>query len=301
MAARIHELLESRQVKGSSGGIETAWVALILDAENEEAAYAAAINANDPKAAPETLYGAIRDEPPDIAKQAQRIFRVEFRYSSQTRPTGDGGGPPPQQGGGPGGGNPDGKPPDQAVGAELSFSTGGDTKHIYQSIQTIESLSRDDKDPPNFHRLIGVSVNGVEGCDIYAGKCEFQISRRFSSVSYGWFQRIMASVATTNKKPFQGGSPGEVLFLGADGGMQPGNAAPWSISGRYAYSKNRVAVPVGDEITFDFVGGWEYLWAFYEKTTQTIGGEQFEIQRPKWAYREQVYEETDFTFMGLDS
>lgn len=214
-------------------------------------------------------------------------------------------------GGDDGGGNPvSGVPGSTELGREFSFSTGGGTKQIFNSIRTLQkfgaTVGGERMPAPDFGGLIGVPLGGGEitGCHIYTSSCEFSVSQQLEKLTVGYILRLMATTAKTNKTPFYGTAPGETLFLGADGHFRDGAERPWQVNGRFAYSPNLIPEPAGPIQFHEKVPGWAYLWFQYERRTETIVhlGQtiEVEVQLPKYCYVEQVYYEEDFGILNME-
>ena len=313
MAKRLHPLLSDGDFTAGPSGVQGKKIFLALDyADQGEAEEAARIEC------PEEIQGIPRGSI-SATRLAPGRYLIEAEYASGIRPQaeqGAGQSPPAEENPLPEGidsqpaSRPE-APPRQAseqIGAELSFSTGGGTERIYLSKRTIHAVARKAnindgaKAAPNFHRLIGVSQRGVEGCEVHSSACNFTVTKRFAVMELGYFMKLLKATAHTNEKAFCGFQPGEVLFFGADGGFRQGNDAPWQISGKFGMSPNRKNVKIDDEglLTLPDVEGWNYVWTYNEKTTETIGGVTYEIERPRFAYCEQVYDKWDFKDLKLD-
>lgn len=246
------------------------------------------------------------------------VYLADMDYSASIRSEGvndlagnpPGSDPGPQEGPAEGGGNPvSGVPGSTELGREFSFSTAGGTERIFLSKETRykvgETIGNEAKPAPDFGGLIGVPLGGgeIEGCEVYSAKCEFSVSQRLAILTVGYILRLMASTATTNKLPFYACARGEVLFLGGDGHYRDGSELPWSVNGRFAYSKNVAEKVVGNIHLVD-IWGWNYLWFQYERRTETIVhlGQtiELEVQYPKHGYVERVYDETDFSVLNME-
>lgn len=104
--------------------------------------------------------------------------------------------------------------------------------------------------PPNFNRAIGVSKDGVAGCDKIAPKVEFQIVRDFVGINIYYIALLKALTGTVNASPWQAGqfNTGEVLFLGASFAPSQNNqatAAPLQRGTfKFALSENKANVDI---------------------------------------------------------
>lgn len=311
MAGRLHELKGSGDFTSGPSGTNGKIAYLAIGYESQSEAHEAALIAS-----PEVI-GSIPRGSISVTTHSPKMYGIEVEYAGGVRPAAEataGQSPPPGDTSGPPGtdstpsNRPD-SPPRQAselCGAELSFSTSGATERIYISKRTRHAIGRADVGAiaPDFHRLIGVSNAGIAGCEVVARQTNFTVSRRFPTLQLGYFTKLLNATATTNKQAFCGFPAGSVLFYGADGGYKQGDTAnPWSVSGKFGMSPNRNAVDIDDDpgnLRFPDVLGWNYIWTYNEKTTESIGGITYEIERPKFAYCEQVYDESDFKVLMMD-
>jgi hypothetical protein len=95
-----------------------------------------------------------------------------------------------------------------------------------------------------------------------------------------------------NNAAWKGFQPGEVLFLGASGSNR--GDGYWEITFRFSASPNMTNLQVGS-ITIADKPGWAYVWFRYQDTADA---NQL-IKRPVAAYVERVYDEGDFTQIGI--
>ena len=183
---------------------------------------------------------------------------------------------------------------DDAV--EISFSTGGGTKHV---VQAISQRCVFGNDPAN--TLIG--WNGKNGEDVeYAGvdvpdaniQLTLTVKRKMSDLGTNWQRSIAAVTGKVNSKTFRGWKAGEVLFEGVS---LSGKENDDNISVSYNFSIRRNETNV--KIAVDSVGnavtasakGFEYAWA----VTKFVAGKNV-IQS---AFVSQVIETADFSVLGV--
>lgn len=301
MAGRLYELKGSGDFKAGPSGVNGKGLAVVLDAADQDDAfdladgYFPAVVAGIPR-------GSI-----DVKDQGGGVFLVEVEYSSGVgEPAGAEAGQPPT-----GGREPAGEAdPNQTIGREYSFSTGGATRRIFFSKETRHKVAEVNAEAPDFGGLIGVRLDGgeIEGCEVLAPAADFTITRRFAYLTLGWFRNMLDLVACTNSVPFVGMDVGEVLFKGCDGNYHDGDRQPWSVTGRFGYSRNRTIEDSPDELTvggleIPDVRGWDYVWFVYEKRTETVTingvARDLIVQYPKFGYVERVYSEGDLATLGL--
>lgn len=292
--ATIFELKGSGDIDAGSTGASSKKLYIVRDGQDQLEAYNLAFTTS-----PQLLYGILRGKI-NVEEWGNGFFHVQVDYSTEAlndAPSGSGSNPTPGDQG------PPTQPPgnSQPIGSELSFSTGGGTERIYFSKETKQWVRAGGGVAPDFKNLINVTADGgAQGCEVVSAKGEFTISRRFDSMAFGWFVRMMRATATTNKFNFWGATPGEVLFLGADGSFKP--SEQWSIGCRFSYSKTKTTLAeckVGD-IQFNApIAGHDYVWCFYVQTVATTGGVQYPVSIPKYGYVERVYDAEDFRFLGV--
>lgn len=196
--------------------------------------------------------------------------------------------------------------PDAAVGPEFSADTTGATEHLTQSIATQLAKHATDPDGGPFtatdHKgAIGVSKDGIAGCDVFRGKIEFSLTLKAPDMSWGYIELMADLTGKTNDAPFLIFEVGEVLYLGGTPNYRGGEG--WSVTHKFAVQRNSVEIVISDALTLkaadrggDFCKlGWEYLWVEY--ATIEDGGTL--AQQPVAAYVEQVYESADLSQLGF--
>ena len=97
-----------------------------------------------------------------------------------------------------------------------------------------------------------------------------------------------------NDALFKGLAAGECLFLGASGSKR--GTDDWEIPFGFAGSPNRTGLSVGP-ITGISKKGWEYLWVRYADVEDTASHTL--VKQPIGAYVEKVYEEGNFSSLGI--
>ena len=179
-----------------------------------------------------------------------------------------------------------------------SFDTTGGNQHVTNSLATPGKYapSADPNDPPNFKGAVGVTENGVGGVDIVVPVFQFAETHYKPSafVTVAYVQALRDLTGTVNDAAFKGFAAGEVLFLGATGNKR--GAGDWAITFKFGVSPNRTNIEVGD-ITVASKKGWEYLWVFYRPKLDADA--KIVVHRPVAAYVEKLYEEKDFSQLGI--
>ena len=112
---------------------------------------------------------------------------------------------------------------------------------------------------------------------------EQQISRRVAELA----EQIKAEVLPRF-------AAGEVLFMGASGSKR--GSDDWEITFRFAASPNKTGLTVGDIVGID-KKGWEYMWVRYADAEDAAA--KAIVKKPVAVYVEKVYEEGDFSTLGI--
>ncbi|MCC5786694.1 MAG: hypothetical protein JJU33_08345 [Phycisphaerales bacterium] len=181
----------------------------------------------------------------------------------------------------------------------FAFDTGGGTQHITQSKQTISSHAAPGATAPDFKGAIGVTADAVEGVDITVPVYQFSETHYLaaSQVTQGYKATLFNLTGKVNNGSWKGFNAGEVLFLGASGSRRgTGADSDWEITFRFAASPNASGLSVGP---IGGIGkkGWEYLWVRYADAEDA--GSQAIVKRPVAAYVERVYDEGNFSALGI--
>lgn len=174
----------------------------------------------------------------------------------------------------------------------VSFDTTGGTRHLNRSLAT---TSITPAEATNYGGAIEVDGEGnVNGVDVTMPVMTFSETHTFapSKVTTAYRKQLFLLTGTVNQTAFRGFAIGEVLFLGASGQK---NGEFWDITFKFAVSPNRTNIKVSDTVTVAKKRGWDYLWVrFGEKAVQ---GALLKV--PIAAYVERVYEDGDFSQLGL--
>lgn len=193
--------------------------------------------------------------------------------------------------------------PPEVGESSFEFEVSTTTTHITQSLFTIESHSPDPELlPANMWRAIGVTEDGVEGCDILTPESRFSETHYISdaTVTETYRRQIISLVGKVNNNGFRGYETGEVMLVGIRGGKRASDEV-WEITFSFAVSFNATDLEVG-EITGITKRGWEYLWVHYEPRVVASG---FTTDRivpyPVGAYVERVYSYGDYSLLGIGS
>jgi hypothetical protein len=177
--------------------------------------------------------------------------------------------------------------------ATLSFDTSGGTTHITQSVATRSATKRGGGAAPDFKGAIGVSRDGVAGCDIFTPKLEFTVSVERAVVTRADVRRFKSLTGKTNRAAWWGFDVDEVLYLGASG--QSTSEGKWNVSHKFAAGEHLVNTQLCVGLVVPLVKAWDYMWVAYEEDTDanTI------VSIPAAAYVEQVYRQGAFADLGI--
>jgi hypothetical protein len=269
------------------------WKLLVLHASDQEEAEEIA-RAQAPATYRDYIRGA-----PTVEAQGAGLYVVTYDYAAGTQ-----GQPPPVQPGG-----QQTSPPERGgeqVGTEFSFTFGGDKQKVTVSLETKFGIGRNNARAPGFKQTVGYNPEdgSVEGTEVYARSCSFTVRKKYQLFTFGFLASLFWQVATTNKNPFQAFPKHSVLYIGADGSYSGGSKnLPWEISGKFVFSPNQVKdLKVGDvTIPNGTIEGHDYVWFASQKTTEDVGDGPYTVSRPLYGYVERMYEESDFSNLGMDS
>ena len=269
MPITLTEKVDSRRVSlGENPSIELAYV---LTGTSDDATAVSTIESNTPTSYQGLLRQDIQLEPEWVdANSGDGQWTVTVRYGLW---------PQPKQG--------------ESV---YAFDTTGGTQHITQSIQTVARYAPTGKTAPNFKGAIGVTHDNVEGVDITVPSCTFSETHYLpaTTVTLAYRVTLFRMTGKVNNAAFKGCAAGECLFLGATGTKR--GSDDWEITYRFCVSPNRENITIGD-ITGISKKGWEYMWVRYEDVADGLA--YTIVKRPVAVYIEKVYEEADFSVLGI--
>jgi len=178
----------------------------------------------------------------------------------------------------------------------FSFSTGGGTAHITQSISTTSATAPAGKTAPDFKGAIGFDGKTVQGVDIGVSEFAFTVTRYIDDddVDATYVGQLYALTNKVNDDTFTAwglGSfnAGECRFLGASG-TRRADGEDWEIQFSFSAIPNKANLDVGGTITVPAKKGHEYLWVRYE---EAVDADRIAVQ-PVAAYVEKVYDDGDF-------
>ena len=177
--------------------------------------------------------------------------------------------------------------------SSFSFDTGGGTQHITQSITTVNKYAPPGKTAPDFKGAVGVTHDNVEGVDITVPVYNFSETHYIDDGDVNK-AAYFALTGKTNNAAWKGFAAGEVLFLGASGSKR--GSDDWEITFRFAASPNKTGLTVGDIVGIN-KAGWEYMWVRYADAEDAVA--KAIVKKPVAVYVEKVYEDGDFSTLGI--
>ena len=203
------------------------------------------------------------------------------------------------------------KTPEDA--AEASFTTVGGTLSIRNSLATQEGLTGDgsiaEDSPLNNKQVLNYDFEKKtsQPVDIVHGQLGWTETKVFADpLPCSFIEMLRDFTATTNNADWKCFKRGEVLFRGVTGARR--GTGDWELVFNFMVRKNLVDATYPDPIPGDLAKvitydklGHEYLWIYlYDWTDPQSQGATAAIKRPA-LYVEQVYNESDFTQLGLGS
>lgn len=180
---------------------------------------------------------------------------------------------------------------------EYTFDTGGGTRHVTQSLGTVNSYTASGFPPPDFQGAINVSEDRVEGVDLPSPKYEFSETHYLDDASVTLAYKLILfnlSGQTMNDNTFKGFAAGECAFLGASGAKRGDER--WAITYRFACSPNVTGLTVGTITDIEKLG-WDYLWIRYAVSADNTAFSL--VHRPIAVYVERVLIPADYSTIGI--
>jgi hypothetical protein len=174
---------------------------------------------------------------------------------------------------------------------DYSFDTSLGSKRIYRSLSTPNTYGGSQP----FYGQIAVDQSGqAQGIDIATPQSAFSYTWYPASgtVSEAYQRTVQGLVGHVNSTAFKGYAAGEVLFVGASGRSR--NNTDWEISYSFNYNANVTGLTIGT-ISGIAVDGWDVMWVYYGRTTES--GRY--SQKPLQVNVERVYPRSSFGALGL--
>lgn len=148
--------------------------------------------------------------------------------------------------------------------------------------------------PPDFKGGIVKSDDTFEGADILVPVYSFAYTYYPANAIIGgpYKAAVYGLTGRVNNAEFDGFAADEVLFIGAAGARRTDD--DWEINYRFLASPNLTGLQIGD-IAGIAKKGWQFLWVFNE-LNESNG---FITPKPKAVYVHTLYQQGDFTVLGL--
>lgn len=180
----------------------------------------------------------------------------------------------------------------------IRWNTSGGTAHISTSKATTSKYPAGDAFDNN--QTIGLTPDGdVQGCDIVVPAFNFTVEYRFANgqVTNAYAATVKGLTGKVNNATFYGFAAGEVLCMGGDA-TQESQGDP-TLNFSFLQMDSISSLDIG-AITGIAKKGHEYLWVWYEeKVQEAADGKKWALKVPLYAFVESVYEEGDFSTLGI--
>lgn len=179
----------------------------------------------------------------------------------------------------------------------IGFDTTGGSVRMRTSLSTT-SYPTSGRTAPDFKGAIEVSGGEPQGVDVTlpALRLSFRYKWPKGVVQLADVRNLARSTGKTNSDSFYGFDPGELLFLGATGEIDP--ATPTDLTYSFAASEN-ATLSIGSWITGISKKGHQHLWVAFEDYEDTSAKKL--VSRPLAAYVETLYRQTAFSGFGIGS
>lgn len=193
---------------------------------------------------------------------------------------------------------------------EFDFDTTGGTQHLTSSKRTTHIFKLPGFDTVQFQNAIGCKKTkhgfDVAGVDVIVPKLEFTITTSFAPnvITLDWIKKIARLTGRTNDAEWLTFPKGELLFAGAR--IKAKYREKTTVVFSFSASENITPadnVTIGDNVPgLGQAGlgpieklGHEYMWVYYVQEDV----EQRVLLKPWQVMIEQLYDDADFTELGL--
>lgn len=182
---------------------------------------------------------------------------------------------------------------------EYEFDIGTQSQRVTQSKKT-EAIFRSPYSgvttAPFYKGAINVQEGRVQGVDVEIPTFQWTETYIFPAevVTETYKNTLYNLCATKNNAFFRGKAAGEVLFGGCRGRLR--NEDEFSISFQFVASPNVANLQVNGMIINK--KGHDFIWFVYADTRDTGTGFNV-VKQPVFAYVEKVYEDGDFSLLGI--
>lgn len=184
---------------------------------------------------------------------------------------------------------------DEPLESSFAFQIEAPKFKITQSLETISSTGRNASTPKDYKGAIAPDKDGkVQGAEVPPTPSSTW-TRTVSGlvVTMNFYRQLVNRAGRTNQFTWYGFLPRELLYMGCDGQFKAGEG--WTLTHKFGVELTRNDIVICDGLTVDQKRGFEYLWIDYHEIEDGGGT----VTVPKAAYVEKVFEDTDFTFLGL--
>lgn len=178
----------------------------------------------------------------------------------------------------------------------IAFDTAGAREKIYVGLADIVAYPTGSA--ADYKRSIGVDGDKVEGCEITVPQYKLTVTFYVpnSSVTTSYIGVLYALTGTVCNGTFYGMDEGECLFLGAKGSRR--GRGDWELTFEFAGSPNATGLNIGG-ITGVAKKGWQYLTVRFQKSPSGSGVNAVIVQTALSVQINTVYNETDFSTLGV--
>lgn len=196
--------------------------------------------------------------------------------------------------------------PNDPLGGSFSFDTSGGTVNIKQSkgtrsVTTRTGVGNDTGNQGNNYtltnqRAIGLSKDGVAGCDIQVPGLQFQIEALRANCTDEYINKISELAGRVNYgKAWRNRAAGTLLYLGASGRFTQRDR--WTVAHKFSYQPNVLNLRISDAIVIPEKKGWDYVWVAYKEEVNAVLGQVVSV--PDAAFVEYVYDDGDFSDLEI--
>ena len=184
------------------------------------------------------------------------------------------------------------KPDDQST---FNIEIGVASAHFTQSLMTVNSYAASGN-APNYQGAIGVTKDGVEGCDANVPNMNWSEHHLLDpdQVTAQYISTVFNCMARMNIAPFRIFDVGECLLIGANITMSD-RLVGYTADFRWIGSPNATNLQVGN-INVAQKYGHDYLWIKYNEALSN----NVTVKIPKYAFVERIYQFADMDSLNLD-
>lgn len=185
---------------------------------------------------------------------------------------------------------------DTAIGTNYAFQWAAPAGRFTQSKETVDTVAPAGVVAPDFKRAIGVQPDGsVEGVDLPSWPEAISVTAAVPQFTLKYLKACRRLAGKTNHATFMGHTFGDLLYLG--GSAQPREGGGFTVTHRFAQASTEIVDEdaLADGFPSFIVPPFHYVWVWY--TAKEDAGRT--VQQPTAAYVERLYDEGDFSALGL--